>query len=271
MVVGSSPTLGAMNEEFDIIVSNSYEGEGTLDRRLSDVLAVARLPEDAVFTVMYLAEFVSSLPGMEIWGSTDEPLNDDLTELFEPFAFPEEAWRQALAFGSEFGVLKVRMFGDGGVLSVEVCSNYVALCVEHDDFVNAILAAISFNEVRVERPADDDLDAYEDDQVASLGIFGDWRRLAYSCIEAFTLWGDVPVNLMPTMHDCHNVYDLGDVREYPWLRDGEAVWGILRDAGLFSGDVRAAELKVDSALNLCMLGGNFELAEKIASLFNDES
>jgi hypothetical protein len=257
-----------MDEEFDTIIQKSYEEEGTLDRKLSDVLSVTRVPDESKFAVMYLAEFVSSMPGMEIWGSMEDPLNPELTQLFEPFAFPEESWREAVAVGSEFGILRARMFGNGEMLAVEVRPNYVPFCVENQDFINAILAAVSFNKIR-ETVDDPELHAYEDDHIAALGVFGDWRKLAFDCIEQFANWGDVAVNMTPIMSKCYTKYNLGDLKEHPWLVNGDAIWSILKDAGLFSGNVQAAKLSVNSALNLCLLGGNFVLAEKIASVFND--
>ena len=217
---------------------------------------------------MYLAEFVSGMPGMEVWGTPEDPLNPELTDLFEPFAFPEESWREAVAVGSEFGVLRARMFGNGDMVSLEVRPNYVPFCVENGDYINAILAAVSFNQIR-DAVGDPELDAYKDSHVAALGVFGDWRNLAFECIEKFTDWGSVAVNMTPVMQGCHERYDLGDLKEHPWLFNGDAVWSILKDAGLFSGSAQAAELCVESALNLCILGGNFELAEKIASTFDE--
>jgi hypothetical protein len=266
-VVGSSPTPGAMNEEFDSIIERAYEEAGTLDRQLSDVISVTRVPEDAKMSVMYLAEFVSSMPGMEVWGTPEDPLNPELTELFEPFAFPEESWREAVAVGSEFGVLRARMFGNGDMISIEVRPNYVPFCVENKDYINAMLAAVSFNQIR-DAIGDPDLEAYQDDHIAALGVFGGWRDLAYACIEKFTEWGNVAVNMDPIMTGCCRKYNLGDIKEHPWLFNSDAVWSILKDVGLFSGTVQAAELRVDSAMNLCILGGNFELADKIASVFD---
>ena len=257
-----------MNEEFDTLIANSYEEPDTLDRKLSDVLSVTRVPEESKVSVMYLAEFVSAMTNMEVWGSVQDPLNPELTELFEDFAFPEESWREAVAIGSEFDVIRARMFGNGEMLSVEVRPNYVPFCVENGDYINAILAAISFNEIW-EETGDPELDAYEPDHVAALGVFGDWRQLAFDCIEKFANWGSVAVNMTPIMSKCYTKYDLGDLEEHPWLINGDAIWSILRDAGLFTGSVQAAELRYGSALNLCLLGGNFELADKIASVFDE--
>ena len=267
-VVGSSPTPGAMNEEFDRIIARAYEEVGTVDRQISDVVSVARLPEDAKISVMYLAEFVTCMPGMEIWGTPEAPLNPELTDLFENFAFPEESWREAIALGSEFGVLRTRMFGDGSMISIEVRPNYVSFCVENSEFVNAISAAVSFNQI-LDATGDHELEAYQDDQIAALAVFGGWRELAYDCIEKLANEGRSSVYMTELLYRCCRTYDLGDIKEYPWLSNSVAVWSILRDVKLFSGPINAAGLRVNSAVNLCMLGGNFELAEKIVSVCDE--
>lgn len=268
MVVGSSPTPGAMSEEFDSIIERAYEEAGTVDRQISDVVSVARVPEEAKISVMYLAEFVSCMPGMEIWGTPEAPLNPELTDLFEPFAFPEESWREAVALGSEFGVLRTRMFGNGDMISIEVRPNYVSFCVENGEYINAMGAAVAFNQIR-EAIGDSELEAYQDDQVAALAVFGGWRELAYDCIEKLTEDGSSSVDITEVMHGCCSKYDLGDIEEHTWLSNSVAVWSILRDVGLFSGPLYAAKLNISSAVNLCMLGGNFDLAERIVSVFDD--
>jgi hypothetical protein len=269
MVVGSSPTPGAMtiNNEFDTIISAAYEESGTLDRQISDVLSVTRVPELAKPSVMYLADFVSCMPGMEIWMVDGVGLNSELTELFEPWAFPEASWREAVAVGSEFGILRARMLGCGTMVSVEVRPNFVSFCVENGEFVNAILAAIAFNEAYMAE-GDPELAAYETAHVASLGVFGGWRELAFACIAHCVNWGDVAVNMVPVMSKCCEKFDLGELEDHPWLVNGNAVWSILRDTGLFSGDVRTARLCPESALNLCLLSGNFSLGEKISRSFD---
>ena len=255
------------NSEFDTLIKNSYEEGGTLDRQLSDVLSVTRVPEELKPQIMYLADFVSGLPGMEIWGVGGDALNPELTELFDAWAFPEESWREAVAIGSEFGILRARMIGLGDMLSIEVRPNFVSFCVENGEYVNAILAAIAFNKA-YEAEGDPELEAYVAEHVASLGVFGGWRELAFACIAQFVNWGDVAVNMVPVMSKCCEKFDLGEIEDYPWLVNGDAVWSILSDAGLFSGSVRTARLQPESALNLCLLGGNFELGEKITRCFD---
>jgi hypothetical protein len=256
-----------MSTQFDQIIKSLYQEPDTTDRKISDVLTVSRIPSEAAPAVLYLADFVASVPGLELWASTPESLNNELDDLFEDWAFPEEAWRCAVAYGSEFNVFKSRMLGGGEILSIELQPNYVAFAVENGELVNAILATVAFNEVWLTHGFEH-LEAYEDQHLAALGLFGGWRDLAYSCVAECAQWGSVPVNLSHIFNGCHAKYYLGDLEEHPWLANSNAVWNVLKGVKLFSGTLDAAMLQFDSAVGLCVSGGKFELGEQVMKAFD---
>jgi hypothetical protein len=256
-----------MSAKFDQIIASLYQESDTVDRKISDVLAVSRIPNEAVPEVLYLADFVASVPGLEMWASTPESLNKELEDLFEPWAFPELAWRCAVAYGSEFNIFKSRMLGQGEMLSIELQPNYVPFSVENGELVNAILATIAFNEVWLTHGFEH-LESYEDDHLAALGLFGGWRDLAYTCVAECAHWGFVPISLSHILRGSHANYHLGDLAKNPWLANPESVWNVLKGVKLFSGSIDAAKLQFDSAVGLCVSGGKFELGEQVLKAFN---
>ena len=258
-------------DEFEFIIKHAYQEPGP-ERRLYDSLAVIGFPEDFKEGALELGAYLIQAPLLEVWGSHEYPINEGLEEVFIAAGVDPGLVASVLGYGSEFGMFQVRMFGDGGVLSVSLRDAFVPFCVFCDEVLLGVYTAVGFNELLNSDEWCEGLEDYTDVQLAAMSLFGKWREFALRMIDGYLYMasGDAPVVdlfsfAIEAWGDCleDEMWSTApDFQNVAWA------FSVLSDVGLFSGPVGSAVLHGDSAIELCILIGEGERASKIREILS---